>query len=191
MAIESENPLTVEQVMAALVAMQAAAVADPELRPAGPTAEDLPELLGSLLAKVELEIASLVRPGEAEIGLTNVAGLMRGWNGLIDDDSLAAVLLANRLQRTVFDLSAASGGLEEPEYADETVGDQQPIDAQAAVNATLAAISLIDAYAHEADPERVRNALDQGEGFLALALMDLHSRRLQLIHDHGEPPPSW
>src|SRR4051794_16982426 len=129
MAIESENPLTAEQVMAALAAVQAAPVADPELRPAGPTEEDLPELLGSLLAKIELEIASHVRP-DAETGMTNLPGLIRGWTGLIDDDRLTTALLANRLQRTVFDFNVASGALEDIDDGEDTTEeDRQPIDA--------------------------------------------------------------
>jgi hypothetical protein len=88
---------------------------------------------------------------------------------------------------SVFDLHTVSGGgLEESEGQEEaTEADRLPLDAGAAGNAILATIYLIDAYAHEADTERVRSALDHSEGLLAVALMGLHSRRLQIIYGGG------
>jgi hypothetical protein len=136
-------------------------------------------MLGALLAKIELQIASLVSPdADAMAGLPKLA---LGWNQMIDDETLAAALLANRLQRTVFDLDSVTGGLDEAE-------DLQPIAARAAVSTVLAAVNLIDAHVHEDDPPQVHRALDQSESFNALSLRALSDRRMQLNYGDGDEP---
>jgi hypothetical protein len=111
-------------------------------------------MLGALLAKIDLQIASLVSPGaDAMAGLPKLA---LGWNQMIDDETLAAALLANRLQRTVFDLDSVTGGLDEAE-------DLQPIAARAAVSTVLAAVNLIDAHVHEDDPAPADNSIHAGQ----------------------------
>ncbi|MFE2102559.1 hypothetical protein, partial [Streptomyces sp. NPDC059468] len=66
MSISSERPVTAEQIHAALVALGAEPMADPEVRPEGPQEEDRLHLLGSLLAKTELEITAATRLTEEE-----------------------------------------------------------------------------------------------------------------------------
>ncbi|MGW0664606.1 hypothetical protein [Streptodolium elevatio] len=200
MGVQSENPLTVDQVFAALVAVRAAPVVDPELRPDGPIAEDVPELLGALLAKVELEAAALVPPGDTEV-VPQMPGLVRGWSEQVGGMDAATVVLAHRLQRTARDLDAAVGGTllpsdpghdlgnnddqdhEDQEHGEDDQDDEDvpPVPAlNGAVNAALAALAFLEADAHDDDPEQLRAALDGCEGMLAMALLQLHARRMQL-----------
>jgi hypothetical protein len=76
---------------------------------------------------------------------------------MIDDDTLALALLAHRLQRTAFDLSAATGGLEQDK-------DEQPIGARAVVNAVLAAVNLIDAHRVRGRPAAHAHPRRHGRG---------------------------
>ncbi|MFF4777582.1 hypothetical protein ACFY05_32465 [Microtetraspora fusca] len=137
----------------------------------------MPELLGALLAVVELELASRVQPAvEPPIGLAEQG---KGWSHTIGDEALTMVLLVNRIQRTVYDLELATGGLDEDE-------SRQRIGAAAAVNALLASITLIDAHVQEPDRQRVRHALDRALTFLALSLMELNTMRMTYGDDNDE-----
>ncbi|WP_075924806.1 hypothetical protein [Nocardiopsis sp. CNR-923] len=115
MSIESSAPVTVEQLLNALAALGRGPVADPDLRPGGPRAEDLPRLLGGLLAVVELEIAAQVRP--AAQPPVDLAHLLLAWREQIGDDRMAEVVLANRAQRTAFDWGLGEEGRSDVERA--------------------------------------------------------------------------
>ncbi|MEV4399208.1 hypothetical protein [Nonomuraea sp. NPDC049607] len=125
----------------ALVAVKAGLLVDPDHRPDGPTQEDLPLLLAGLLAKVELEMATLLHPLEQEDGAAEaVAAYLAGWHEVVhvgedDRDLLVLQTLASRLRRTVTDLDHATGGTA------ASSGDQ-PIVVQAALNALLAAAAF-------------------------------------------------
>ncbi len=56
MSTRSERPASAEQIHAALVALEAEPAAGPQAGPEGAREADRLRLLGSLLAKVELEI---------------------------------------------------------------------------------------------------------------------------------------
>jgi hypothetical protein len=66
-SISSEHPVSAEQVYAALVALGAEPVLDPELWPEGPQEDDRLRLLGALLARTELEITASTRPADEQL----------------------------------------------------------------------------------------------------------------------------
>lgn len=167
---ESEHPLSADQAVRALVALGAEPVVDPEVRPAGLGPEDLPELLGALLATIELEIAVRIHTtADPPVGLPE---LMSGWEAMVGDDALGLAVLANRLQRCAFDVMQA-----------ETEDKPEPSATEAASHAVLAAANLISAYLRIGDDAQVRGALDEAEGFLADALTGLHHARSELLTD--------
>jgi hypothetical protein len=95
--------VSAEQVYAALVALEAEPVLDPEFWPEGPQAEDRLRLLGVLLAKTELEVTAATGMGEGQ--LEDVAEALLGWSEQTGPDSdLLFSVLANRLQRTAVQL---------------------------------------------------------------------------------------
>ncbi|MEU6080947.1 hypothetical protein [Streptomyces sp. NPDC047108] len=167
---ESDHPLSADQVLQALVGLGAEPVVDPELRPAGPRPEDLPELLGALLATVETEIAARIHP--AEDPPTGLPELIAGWNAMVGDDGLGLAVLANRLQRSALDTLQA-----------ESADEPEPSAMEAAGNAVVAAANLISAYLSMGDDREVRHSLDAAEGFLAEALAGLHDARSELTDD--------
>ncbi|MGO4635004.1 hypothetical protein AB4225_29355 [Streptomyces sp. 2RAF24] len=80
-------------------------MADPEFRPEGPREEDRLQLLGSLLAMTELEVAAATRPAEAGEDTLDV---VLGWNEQLGPDAeLAATVLVNRLERTAMQVSVS------------------------------------------------------------------------------------
>jgi hypothetical protein len=191
--IEAEQPLSVDQVVDALVAVKAGLLVDPDHRSDGPTEDDLPSLLAGLLAKVELETATRVRPLVHEGGaVETVAAYLAGWHDVVragetDPDALVMEVLANRMQRTVIDLDHATGGTPQTEGEEEDAGDQ-PIVARAAINALMAAGAFLEVLLHAADPAYDEHrGLDHAETFLALALMTLTGRRMEL-NSAAQPP---
>jgi hypothetical protein len=76
-SISSEHPVSSEQVYAALAALRAAPVLDPERRPEGPTAQDKLPLLGGLLAVVDLEFTAATRVGAGQDD--DVSETVLGW----------------------------------------------------------------------------------------------------------------
>ncbi|MFC7331435.1 hypothetical protein [Marinactinospora rubrisoli] len=160
-----EHPqLSVEQVMAALAALGAAPVADPDLRPTGPTQDDAPELLGALLAAVELEAAARLHFGAAQPA--GLAALTRGWRQQLGGGRVTGEVLLHRLQRTAAD------------WEDTTGGPDKPAIAQAATAALLAAQILLATANFAEQPETFARALDEAEGGIAAALTALYETRL-------------
>ncbi|MGP3947480.1 hypothetical protein [Streptomyces sp. 7N604] len=162
--------MSADQALQAMVALGAEPVVDPELRPAGPRPEDLPELLGALLATVEVEIATRIHPtDDPPAGLPE---LIAGWNAMVGDDGLGLAILGNRLQRTALDVLQA-----------ESEDEPEPSAMEAAGNAAVAAANLISAYLSSGDDREVRQSLDAAEGFIAEALTNLHAARSELTED--------
>lgn len=75
MSVESEFPVSAEQVYAALVALGDQPVLDPELWPQGPEEGNRRRLLGVLLARVELEVTAATRLGVDQ----DQAEVLLGW----------------------------------------------------------------------------------------------------------------
>lgn len=183
--------------MRALVAVGAAPVADPDLRPDGPTADDLPEMLGTLAAVIEVEIASAVEV-TAIPPPQQLVDLSRGWSNQVGDDQIAARALIHRLIRTGYDMAlvftaipdghpdgaAAHGaGSHSHGHHDDSEDDGHDRDEPAAVAAAGAACHLaadfLQAHLHEHDPPTAIKMLDLAEGFLAMSLTALHALRLR------------
>lgn len=103
--IRGTNPVGADQVYAALVALAAEPVADPERRPEGPEGRDLLHLLGILLARTELAIAAAQSESVAD-----AAAVMIGWTSHAGDaPALMAAALSNRLERTAMQVSPEPG----------------------------------------------------------------------------------
>src|SRR5690348_14129947 len=96
MGLQKFTPLTVDQVLRGMAALGREVVADPEHRPEGPTADDLPELLGGLLALVEFEVAALVDTDEDPP--LQLADLQNGWRSESDEPAVHRAVLVHRLQ---------------------------------------------------------------------------------------------
>ncbi|MEV7565391.1 hypothetical protein [Streptomyces tanashiensis] len=175
MSISSERPVSVQQVYAALVALGAEPVADPEYRPEGPRAEDRLRLLGGLLAKVELEIAAATRPtGAGEIEGTFDA--VMGWNEQVGPDSeLAANVLANRLERTAMQVS-------------ESDEEEPPPGREASFAAVIAAAFALAAQLHaeRGEVESTRAALGGVEEALVDVLRGVHALRVVIGDAQGD-----
>jgi hypothetical protein len=179
MELHNPAPFTVDQVVHALSVLGQEVVADPEYRPDGPTDDDLPELLGGLLGRVELEVATVVDPEDEPPQA--LAALLEGWRAESDDVSLHRAVLMHRLQRTAFDIGAALGEEEDDEDAEDDEPTGPPGVAGSAACA-LAATDLLAAQAAVDDGHirRARRALDSVEGFLAQALLTVHLLRLEV-----------
>ncbi|WP_042381823.1 hypothetical protein [Streptacidiphilus melanogenes] len=187
MDLHNPAPVTVDQVVHALSVLGQEVVADPEYRPDGPTEDDLPELLGGLLGRVEFEVATLVDP--ADEPPSALSDLQEGWRTESDNPEVYRAVLVNRLQRSAFDISAALG----EDTADE-VGDLGDVELDdeddeagppGVAGAAACALGAADLLAAQAavDQGRARQAvraLDSVEGFLAQALLTVHLLRLQL-----------
>jgi hypothetical protein len=186
MDLHNPAPVTVDQVVQALSVLGQEVVADPEYRPDGPTEDDLPELLGGLLGRVEFEVATVADPNaEPPHAMSEVQD---GWRTESTNPDVHRALLVNRLQRTAFDIGSVLGTGDEDlpetvdgddEEEDEAVGP--PGVAGAAVCA-LAAAELLAAQGAVDDgrAHAAHRALDSVEGFLAQALLTAHLLRLQL-----------
>jgi hypothetical protein len=185
MGLQKLNPLTVDQVLRGLAVLGRGVVADPEHRPEGPTAQDLPELLGALLAVAEYEVAATVDTTEEPPVL--LTELQDGWRSESDDVAVHRAVLVHRLQRTAYDLGVFLGTNELPELEDdegeedEDEGLEPPGIAGAAASA-LAAAELVQAQDHfdAGRAEKAHLALDSVEGALAQAMLTLHLLRMQL-----------
>ncbi|MEY9875175.1 hypothetical protein ABH931_004676 [Streptacidiphilus sp. MAP12-33] len=179
MDLHSPAPVTVDQVVHALSVLGQEVVADPEYRPDGPTEDDLPELLGGLLGRVEFEVAAVVdTEDEPPQGLS---ALQDGWRTESDDPVVHRAVLVHRLQRTAFDVGAALG--EETDAEDVEDDDEAgPPGVAGAAACALAAADLLTAQAAVDDGEirEARRALDSVEGFLAQALLTVHLLRLEV-----------
>ncbi|MGW2695140.1 hypothetical protein [Streptomyces sp. NPDC001296] len=169
MSISSERPVSADQIYAALAALAAEPVADPEKRPGGPQEEDRLQLLGSLLAKTELEITAATRLTE-EGEIEDVLETLLGWGEQIGADSgLALDVLTNRLQRTAVQVS-------EPE------AEELPPGREAAFAAVMTAVYALGAQLHaeRGDTEGTRSALSGAEEALIDILQGIHDLRVSI-----------
>jgi hypothetical protein len=193
MDLHNPAPVTVDQVVHALSVLGQEVVADPEYRPFGPTEDDLPELLGGLLGRVEFEVATVVDPAdEPPLALSE---LQEGWRTESDNPDVHRAVLVNRLQRTAFDIGAALGADGEEDArggegasVDEEDEEVGPPGVAGAAACALAASDLLAAQAavDEGRSRQANRALDSVEGFLAQALLTVHLLRLQLRAEEDE-----
>ncbi|MGW0732471.1 hypothetical protein [Streptomyces sp. NPDC002851] len=177
MSIRSEQTASVEQIYAALVALAAEPVADPDARPEGPQEGDRLRLLGNLLAKTELEITAATRLAEEE-EIEDVLDTLLGWaNQMGQDVGLAANVLTNRLQRTAMQIV----GSEE---------EQPPPGREAAFAAAMTAVYALSAQLHaeRGDVGGTRRALGGAEEALIDILQGMHDLRSALGDGPTEPP---
>ncbi|MFJ9931453.1 hypothetical protein ACIRU5_36240 [Streptomyces misionensis] len=159
--------MSADQVYAALVALGAGPVADPEVRPEGPQEEDRLSLLGSLLAKVELEIAAATREPENE-EIEDVLDTLLGWSEQIGPEpGLAVNVLTNRLQRTAMQVA-------EPE------GEEPAPGREASFAAVMTAVFALSAHLHaqRGDAEGTRRALGGAEEAVIDILQGMHDLRV-------------
>lgn len=166
--IRSEHPASAEQIYAALVALAAEPVADPEVRPEGPQEEDRLRLLGNLLAKAELEITAATRLAEEEI--EDALDTLLGWADQVGPDpGLAANVLTNRLQRTAMQVA-------------ESEAEEPPPGREAAFAAVMTAVYALSAQLHaeRGDVDGTRRALGGADQALIDILQGMHDLRTAL-----------
>ncbi|MFF9091124.1 hypothetical protein ACF1BE_33140 [Streptomyces sp. NPDC014991] len=169
MSISSERPVSAEQIYAALAALAAEPEAEPGKRPGGPQEEDRLHLLGSLLAKTELEITAATRLTEEE-EVEDVLETLLGWGEQLGaDPGLAVNVLTNRLQRTALQVS-------EPE------AEELPPGREAAFAAVMTAVYALSAqwHAERGDTEGTRRALSGAEEALIDILQGMHDLRVAI-----------
>lgn len=174
-SISSERPVSAEQIHAALAALAAEPATDPEQRPEGPQDEDRLHLLGSLLAKTELEITAATRLTE-EGEIEDVLETLLGWGEQVGaDPGLALNVLTNRLQRTALQVS-------------ETDAEEVPPGREAAFAAAMTAVYALSAQLHaeRGDVEGARRALSGAEEALIDILQGMHELRVAI----GDAPGS-
>ncbi|MGW2650372.1 hypothetical protein ACWC2T_37105 [Streptomyces sp. NPDC001393] len=162
--------MNAEQIYAALAALAAEPEAAPERRPEGPREEDRLHLLGSLLAKVELEITAATRLTTEEEEIEDVLETLLGWGEQVGaDPGLAVNVLTNRLQRTALQVS-------EPE------AEELPPGREAAFAAVMTAVYALSAQVHAdgGDAEGTRRALSGAEEALIDILQGMHDLRVAI-----------
>jgi hypothetical protein len=167
-SISSEHPST-EQISAALAALGAEPVMDPDMRPEGPRDEDRLLLLGHLLAKVELEITAATSSAEEE-NVEDLLDTLLGWAGQIGPDpGTAANVLTNRLQLTAVQVS-------------QTEAEEVPPGRNAAFAAVTTAVYALSAQLHaeRGDAQGTRQALGEAEECLIDILQGMHDLRVVL-----------
>ncbi|MFH9354797.1 hypothetical protein [Kitasatospora sp. NPDC017646] len=172
MSIVSGDPVSSEQVYAALVALRREPVLDPDLWPNGPQRDDLRRLLGVLLAVVELEITATTRLGSDQD--TDVAEVLLGWTDQVGaTPGLFANVLANRLQRTAVQLMGLDG--------DGEGGETSP-GRMASSMAVVAAADTLDADLNfeSGDVEGVRQALGRAEASVIEIQQSMHDLRVAI-----------
>ncbi|GGW60170.1 hypothetical protein GCM10010503_41790 [Streptomyces lucensis JCM 4490] len=175
MSTRSERPASAEQIHAALVALEAEPAAGPQAGPEGAREADRLRLLGSLLAKVELEITVATRlTGEEE--LEDVLETMLGWaDQLGPDPGIAVNVLTNRLQRTALQVS-------------ESEADEPPPGREASFAAAMTAMYTLSAQLHadRDDVEGTRQALSGAEEALIDVMQGMHDLRIAIGDAVGE-----
>ncbi|MFJ3310646.1 hypothetical protein ACIPSA_48390 [Streptomyces sp. NPDC086549] len=175
MNIRSERPVSAEQISAALAALAAGPEVDPQKRSEGPQEEDRLHLLGTLLAKTELEITVATRLTE-EGEIEDVLETLLGWKEQLGaDPGLAVNVLTNRLQRTAVQVSEPEAG-------------ELPPGKEAAFAAVMTAVYTLGAQLHaeRGDTEGTRHALSGAEEALIDILQGIHDLRVA-IGDAAEP----
>lgn len=166
--------MNAEQVYRAMVALGAAPVLDPELRPDGPQEDDRLRLLGALLAKTELEITASIRLADEH--MEDVAEAVLGWTEHVGPDpDLSANVLANRLERTGVQLM----GQEETTPPGRTASFMAVVTAADALGAHL--------HSQRGDIEGVRQALGRAEASVIAVLQSIHDLRIAIGDAQEEP----
>ncbi|WBO61682.1 hypothetical protein [Streptomyces camelliae] len=161
--------MSAEQIYAALAALGAEPVADPKKRPSGPQEEDRLRLLGSLLAKTELEITAATRLTE-EAEIEDVLETLLGWDEQVGaDPGLAVNVVTNRLQRAAVQIS-------QPE------AQELPPGREAAFGAVMTAVYTLGAQLHaeRGDAQGTRRALSGAEEALIDVLQGMHDLRVAI-----------
>ncbi|MGW7522634.1 hypothetical protein [Streptomyces sp. NPDC054783] len=175
----SEHSVSAEQIYAALVALGAEPVPDPEARPEEPRQGDRLRLLGHLLAKTESEITTATRLTE-EGEIEDVLDTMVGWTDQLGPDpGLAVNVLTNRLQRTAMQVS-------------ETEAEETPPGQEASFAAAMAALYTLSAQLHadRGDVEGTRRALSGAEEALIDIIQGMHDLRVAIGDAAGEDEES-
>lgn len=168
MSIRSDRPVSTEQIHAALAALAAEPEPD-QKRPEGPQEKERLRLLGSLLAKTELEITAATRLTEEE-EIEDVLETLLGWGEQLGGNpDLAVNVLTNRLQRTAVQVS-------EPE------AEELPPGREAAFAAVMTAVYALGAQLHadRGDEEGTRHALSGAEEALIDILQGMHDLRVAI-----------
>ncbi len=158
-----------DAICAALAALGAAPVLDPEMWPEGPQDEDRVRLLGSLLAKVELELTAAIRLGDQE--LDDLADAVFGWLDQVGTEgALATNVLLNRLQRTAVQIVGRGED------------EETPAGRVAAWACVVAAVDALSAELNfqQGDVEGVRRALGRTETALITVLEGMHDLRVAI-----------
>ncbi|MEU1407900.1 hypothetical protein ABZ471_37215 [Streptomyces sp. NPDC005728] len=167
--------MSAEQINAALVALGAPPVAEPDARPEGPQEADRLRLLGSLLAKAEWEITAATRLS-AEGEIEDVLDTMLGWTDQLGaDPGLAVNVLTNRLQRTAMQVS-------------ESEAEEPPPGREASFAAAMTALFTLSAQLHadRGDVEGTRRALSGAEEALIDIMQGMHDLRVAIGDAAGE-----
>lgn len=170
MSISSECPSSVEQVYAALVALQAAPVVDPQLRPDGPCEVDRLRLLGSLLAKTELEITAATRLAGDGVEIEDIFDAVIGWSEQVGPDAgIAADVLVNRMERSAIQVA-------------ESDSAELPPGREASFAAAMAAAFSLTAQLQleRGDVDGTRQALSAVEAALIDILTGVHALRVAI-----------
>ncbi|MFF0835073.1 MULTISPECIES: hypothetical protein [unclassified Streptomyces] len=161
--------MSAEQINAALIALGAEPAAEQEAGPEEPQGNDRLRLLGSLLAKAELEITAATRLSE-EGEIEDVLDTMLGWTEqLRHDPGLAVNVLTNRLQRTAIQVS-------------ESDTDEPPPGREASFAAAMTALYTLSAQLHadRGDVEGTRRALSGAEEALIDTMQGMHDLRVAI-----------
>ncbi|WP_432020380.1 hypothetical protein [Streptomyces sp. 1222.5] len=169
MGMKSEHPASAEQIWAALAALGAEPVADPQVRSEGPREADRLRLLGCLLATAEWEITAATRLSE-EGEIEDVLQTSLGWTDRLGrDPGLAVNVLTNRLQRTAMQVS-------------ESEGEQSPPGREASFAAAMTALYTLSAQLHadRGDVEGTRRALGGAEEALIDVMQGMYDLRVAI-----------
>ncbi|MER5884595.1 hypothetical protein ABT160_12260 [Streptomyces sp. NPDC001941] len=177
----AEQPVTADQVTAALAALGRAAVPHPRRRPDSRADGEVLDLLGALLAVTELEAACRTEP--AALPPVGLPALQHGWHAQTGTTDLRRVVLVNRLRRSGADLSLLpTAPLPHGDPMDPEPSVDDPPGVYGAQMCALAAANLAVAQ-HQADQHH-RNAahatLDATQGMLAQALLAVNELRCRL-----------
>ncbi|MFJ5926599.1 hypothetical protein ACIQF6_28750 [Kitasatospora sp. NPDC092948] len=165
------DPVGPDAIYEALVALGAAPVMDPELWPTGPQDEDRARLLGCLLAKAELELASTTRTNADEDDLAVLGDAYMGWMDVVGPDrEITLAVLVSRLERTALHLL-------DPEDPDAENAPPAQFTAWAAV---VTAVTALGAHmcAQRGEVDGVRRALGRVESCVIQLLQGIHGLRV-------------
>ncbi|MBL1109841.1 hypothetical protein JK361_35620 [Streptomyces sp. 5-8] len=169
MSTRNERPASAEQIRAALAALAVEPAAEPEKRPEGSGDGHRLRLLGSLLAKTELEITAATRLTE-EGEVEDVLETLLGWREQLGaEPGIEINVVTNRLQRTALQVS-------EPE------AEELPPGREAAFAAVMTAVYALGAQLHaeRGDTEGTRHALSGAEEALIDILQGMHDLRVAI-----------